>query len=50
MFQSFLIVLDNLFDTLIKFSINKFYLSHIPTYPLTESLYVDMYCDDGGFM
>jgi len=33
-----------LFDTLIKFFINKFYLSHIPTYPLTESLYIDMYC------
>lgn len=36
-----------LFDTLIKFSINKFYLSYIPTYPLTESLDVDMYCAMG---
>lgn len=36
-----------LFDTLIKFSINKFYLSHIPTYPLTESLDVDKYCAMG---
>lgn len=33
-----------LFDILIKFSINEFCLSHIPTYPLTESLYVDTYC------